>query len=659
MASPLRFSDLELDLLRYQLRCDGRVVKLERIPMELLIFLVEQRGRLITREEIVQRIWGKDVFVDTENAVNTAVRKIRLALKDDPAKPHFLETVPGKGYRFTAEVSVIAAGPAGAPRETNRQPTLPAGEDRYQPATAAAAAVVSPAVPKRTWLADVLAKASRKTWAVIAGIVAAAALVILWQRPTHVRPASKVMLVVLPLDNLSGDEQQDYLADGVTEEIITELGSLDPAHLGVIARTSAMQYKHTAMNTAEIARELGVAYLLEGSIRRSGNNIRITAQLVQSSDQTHVWAKSYDRELNDVLKVERDIAILVAGEIRLALSQQVKERLAAAARLNPEAHDAYLQGLQGWNQRTPEGFKQAIVGFQRSTELDPGYSPAFAGLARVYALAPVIANVPTSEAVPKALDAVDHALRLDDTLADAHSVLGFIKAHYEYDWPSAQREFRRAIELEPNNALAHLFYSNSYLSPAGRHEEAIAEINKAIELDPLSTGLQSFAGRTFLFARRYDLALAQYQKVNQIDPNFSLNHQRLAQLQALQGKCGEAIAEETKARLLVGEDPEEVVGKMDRLRQAWMANGENGYWRRELELLQGTRNPPEAYERPFGRAIIYGHLGELDKAFANLELAYAQRDTHMTTLAVEPHLDPLRSDPRFANLIRRIRIPTK
>src|SRR5262249_28710923 len=249
-------------------------------------------------------------------------------------------------------------------------------------------------------------------------------------------------------------------------------------------------------------------YLLEGSIRRSGNNIRITAQLVQSSDQTHVWAKSYDRELNDVLKVERDIAILVAGEIRLALSQQVKERLAAAARREPEAHDAYLQGLQGWNQRTSEGFKQAIAGFQRSTELDPGYSPAFAGLARVYALAPVIANVPTSEAVPKALDAVDHALRLDDTLADAHSVLGFIKAHYKDAGPSAQGNFRREIELEPNNALAHFFYSNSYLPPAARHEEAIAEINKAIELDPLSTGLQSFAGRTFLFARRYDLALA-------------------------------------------------------------------------------------------------------------------------------------------------------
>jgi TolB-like protein/Tfp pilus assembly protein PilF len=462
------------------------------------------------------------------------------------------------------------------------------------------------------------------------------------------------MLVVLPLENFTGDPQQDYLADGITEEIIAQLGSIDPHHLGVIARTSAMRYKHTQKSAAEISREVGANYLLEGSIRHFGDRIRVTAQLIQSSDQSHLWADSYDRKLSDVLRIESDIASSVASEIRLTLSQQIHQRLASTGPTNIKAHDAYLRGLQGWNLRTRDGFQQAIANFTRATKLDPGYAPAFAGLARVYSLAPIFAGMPAGEAAPKALEAASRALSLDETLADAHCALGFVKAHYEYDWPAAEAEFRRAIELEPNDAYAHLFYSNSYLSPLGRHEEAITEMRKAMDLDPLSPHIQSFAGITFKWARRYDDSLAQFQKVNQTDPNFPLNHERLAQLCAILGRYDQAVAEETKARLLTGEKPQDVLAKMNTLQRELATKGERGYWEEQLQLAREPQNPPESYVRPYGLAIIYAHLSEKVKAFENIETALAERDTQITELAIEPQFDALRSDGHFADLERRI-----
>lgn len=470
---------------------------------------------------------------------------------------------------------------------------------------------------------------------------------------------NKIMMIVLPLENLSGSPQQDYLADGITEELITQLAGLDPKHLGVIARTSSMRFKHTQKTVTDISRELGVAYLLEGSIRCDGDKVRVTAQLIQSSDQTHLWAESYDRELTDILKVESEIAGLVAREIRLTLSEQAHQRLAEATHVNPEAHDAYLRGLQGWNQRSKEGFLQAIENFNRATEVDPEYAAAFSGLARVYSLAPIFTGISPSEAAPKALKAANRALSLDETLADAHVALAFVKGHYQYDWAVAEREFRRAIELEPNNAYAHLFYSNSLLSPFGRHDAAISEIHKAIELDPLSSGIQSFAGRTFVWARRYDDALKQLQKVNHMDPNFAVNHERLAQLFTLLANYNKAIEEETKARLLTGEAPQIVLAKMDRLRRAFTTRGVLGYWEEQLQLLRGEQNPPEANVRAFGLAIVYGHIGEKDKAIANLEIAYTERDTQMTELGVDPQFDPLRSDPRFDDLLRRVGITSR
>ena len=615
----------DIDFGSGEVHKDGRKVQLQEQPFRVLEILLERPGEVVTREQLQERLWSADTYVGFDEGLNTAIRKLRVAFGDSAENPRFIETVSRRGYRFIAPV----------------KPGL----------------ISSPSAPSAIIAARKHRSPSLKTrWIGLAVVVFAVCALTLFLRTVahHKPPHGKITLVVLPLENFTGDSQQDYLADGVTEEIIAQLGSLDPQHLGVIARTSSMRYKHTQKSAAQISSEVGANYLLEGSVRHSGDRIRVTAQLIQSSDQTHLWADSYDRELSDVLRIESDIASSVASEIRLTLSQQIHQRLAAAARTNVEAHDAYLRGLQGWNLRTRDGFQQAITNFTRATELDPSYAPAFAGLARVYSLAPIFAGMPAGEAAPKALEAAGRALTLDETLADAHCALGFVKAHYEYDWPAAEREFRRAIELEPNNAYAHLFYSNSYLSPLGHHEEAIAEMRRAMDLDPLSPHIQSFAGVTFKWARRYDDSLAQFQKVNQIDPKFSLNHERLAQLYAILGRYDEAITEESKARLLAQEKPQDVLAKMNTLKRELVTGGERGYWEEQLQSARDRQNPPEAYVRPYGLAIIYACLGQKPKAFENLENALAERDTQITELAIEPQFDALRSDGRFVDLERRI-----
>ena len=623
--------------LRYQSAAELR--------SDLLIVLLQRPGEIITREELRRRLWQEGTFVEFDGSLNVTLKKLRAAIDDDPNNPRFIETVPRRGYRFIAPVSEI--GGIQVPEQANSASDAGAEADSAQEAAAQPTALPVPArSPMRRWLFGL----------VLPSVLALSLGLVWWRTARHSQRQDKIMLVVLPLENLNADPGEEYLADGITEEIITQLGGLDPRHLGVIARTSAMQYKHTQKSVKDISRELGVAYLLEGSIRRSGNNVRVTAQLIQSSDQTHLWAKSYDRDLSDVLKVEHDLADMAASEIRLTLSEQVHERLAAAVSVNPEAHDAYLRGLQGWDQRSREGFLQAITDFTRATELDASYASAFAGLARVYSLAPIFAGIPPSEAAPKAKDAANRALSLDETLSDAHSALAFVKGHYEYDWVSAEREFKRAIELEPNNPYGHFFYSNSYLSPSGRHQEAIAEMRKAMELDPLSIRIQSFAGRTFTWARRYDEAITQYRKVSQLDPNFTLNHERLAQVCALLERYDDAVEEETKARMLAGEGPERVLASMKMLRQMLSSRGSQGYWEGELRLAQSEQDPPEGYARPYGLAEVYAHLGDKDKAFDNLEIAFTERDTQMDELGVEPHFDPLRSDPRFVDLERRVGI---
>lgn len=626
----IRFEDFELSRGAFELRRKGRAVRLERIPLELLFLLVERRGLLVGREEILERVWGKDVFVDTDNSINTAVRKIRQALGDDPENPRFVQTVPGKGYRFAAKIiteeSTLGAVPA-TPEQKVESPG-PGGKPRAR---------------------------KRALWLGFAALLlAAAGAALLLLRHTGEPASRRAVLVVLPFVNLSGDAQQDYFADGMTEEMITQLGSLDPEHLGVIARTSSMQYKQTKKRASQIARELGVNYLLEGSVRREGNHVRVTAQLIRANDETHLWAADFDRELRDVLRVQSEVALAISSKVELHLGEETRRRLNAAPAVSPEAHEAYLQGLHASEFRTKPGMEQAIAAFQKAVQLDPNYAVAYAALARVYSLAAVPGALSAEESIPRAREAAMRAVSLDDSLAEGHAVLGFIKAHFEFDWAGAEREYRRALELNPNDASAHLFYSNSYLSPLGRHEEAIAEMKKAIELDPFSAPMQSFLGRTYLWARRYEDALNQFKKCADMFPGFAINYERLAHLYTYTGRFEEAIATETKARLLSGEDPKGVLQKEESLRKALEDGGSKGYWKKVLELSQSGENPPEAYRGAYGTAILFVRLGDKQSALEALEKAFDERELAMTEIGVEPALDPLRGDAKFQDLLRRV-----
>lgn len=619
--STYHFGSFEFDPKTGELRKQGMRIRLEGQPVVILTMLLERPGELVTREELQKTLWPTDTFVDFEQSLNAAIRRLRLALDDSAESPRYVETLARRGYRWVAPVG---SAPAALTADTAISGSEAMGRWR-----------------RAGWLALAVSTT-------LAAIFVASSLLRSRSNP------GKVMLAVLPFQNLSDQAEQEYFVDGLTEEMITQLGGLDPQRLGVIARTSAMQYKGSQKDAAQVARELNVSYLLEGSVRRQGQRIRVTAKLIKASDQTHLWADSYDCELSDILKLQSEVARVVASKIRLRLTHQTQQHLSDAATVNVIAHEAYLQGQQAWNLRSKEGTRRGIEEFQRAVEIDPNYAAAYAGLARAYALSPVYRLLSELEAMPKARDAAARAIALDDSLAESHSMMGFVRAHYEYDWLAAEREFQWALKLNPSDPYAHLFFSNSCLSPLGRHDEAIAEMKKAIELDPFSSRVHSFLGRTYIWARRYDDALTHLQKTTQMFPSFAIDHQRLAHLYSYRGEFDKAITEETQTRILAGEDPRSVVKLEDALRKAFASRGPQGYWEKLLELSGRSENPPEAYTTRDGLAILYARLGEKERALQALEQAYKERQIHMTEIGVEPAFDIVRSEPRFQDLLHKM-----
>jgi TolB-like protein/DNA-binding winged helix-turn-helix (wHTH) protein/Tfp pilus assembly protein PilF len=652
------FGEFELDAAAFELQRSGERVRVERIPMELLLLLVSRHGELVSREEIVGKLWGNEIFIDTNTAINVAIRKVRQALDDNFENPAYILTVPAKGYRF---IGFISANPSRPPNEDpyhvasgvrnpdNEGPFQIDAVDRL-PATSEQA---TPAVGRRT--DPVRSKSAIRAWLIwmsavlILGIAVAAVL-----RSRHPVPAGKLMFVVLPFENLTGDPAQEYIADGMTEEMITQMGGLDPERIGVIARTSAMHFKGTQKTTAEIAYELGVGYLLEGSVRHVGDRVRVTAQLIQATDQTHLWAADYDSDLSDLLKLESDIAGAIASQVQVKLD--ASSRMRFARQVLPEAQAAYLRGLEDWNLRTGSSIADAISEFQRAIAADPKYALPYAALARCYAIGPVYGAGNPVETMPRAREFSAQALQLDPDLAEAHSVLAIVAAHYDYDWPTAEHEFLTALRLNPSDSYAHLFYSNSFLSPHGRHKEAIDEMQKAIALDPLSPPLQAFLIRTYVWARRYGDARSQFEKTNEVAPNFAVLHERAAHLFASSGDFRAAIEEDARARILSGEQAEKVIASRNLQLKAFEHGGSQSYWQMQLDLRQQRPSPPEAYVTPFGLAVIYARLGRKDLAIGALEQAFDRRDVQLTEVNIEPAFDELRSDPRFRVLLRRVHL---
>jgi len=615
---PLRFGEsFELDPGAYQLRRSGQTLRLERIPMEILLLLTQHRGQLVTREQIVERIWGKNANLDVDNSINGAIRKIRQVLKDDSEHPRFIQTVTGRGYRFMAPVRDAEPSKTAAP--------------------AVSEAIATPS-RARAWLAPASA---------LLLLVVAAALAVIVSRSRPVPSEERAMVAVLPFENLTGDAGQEYFSDGLTEEMITQLGERDPEHLGVIARTSVMHYKNDRPPLDRIVRELGVQYVLEGSVRRDVNQVRVTAQLFRATDQTQLWARQYDREPAALLTLQGEIAQAIANEIQSSLGRPTVALRGDSAQFTPafEAYDLYLRGEYVLNKRTVPDLEKAVRYFQEAVATDSNYARAYAALADAYSLLAGYSGGPPQALYAKAHVAASRALDLDPSLPEAHTALALIVQNSDLDWQTAGQEFRRAIELNPNYATAHHWYAE-HLMWRGRFDEALRESERARQLDPLSLIIAADNGAILFFSRQYDRAIEKWRSVLQLEPDFPRAH-LIEAAYVWKGMFAEALADLESQR--------------SRLSPAvyWSAiTGLYGYAGRAAdaraalhELLQSIRRRPVAAVYIAG---AYAGLGDKDSTMAWLERAYAEHPSELTSLRVDPAWDLVRSEPRFQRLLERV-----
>lgn len=460
------------------------------------------------------------------------------------------------------------------------------------------------------------------------------------------REASKIQAIaVLPLENLSGDPSQDYFADGMTETLITSLAKIRA--LRVISRTSAMQYKGVRKSLPQIARQLNVDAVIEGSVLREGGRVRITTQLIHAATDQHLWAESYERDFRDILSLQSEIARQVANEVKILLTPEEQARLGNARPVNATAHESYLKGRYHWNKRSEESAKKALSHFQQALDVDPTYAQGYAGLADCYVILGYYNALPPLEAYPKAKAAAMKALELDSSMAEPHATLGVIKRDFEWDWRGAEQEFLRSIELNPGYAEAHHWHGTLH-SMLGHHADALAEKTRALSLDPLSVVVRTDLARMLYFWRDYDKSLEQYRAVLEMDPNFSPAHLWLAHVYEQKEMFDQAIAELEAGVRLAAESP----FSLTRLAHGHAVAGRPDDATRVLQKVQGFSK--EKYVSPYDIAIVHVGLGENDQAFTWLDRAFEERSLWLGYLNVEPQLDPLRSDPRFHDLRRRI-----
>jgi len=630
------FGQFRMDPARKILLRDGEPVTLTSKAFEMLQVLIERRDKVISKDELMKALWP-DSFVEESN-LTQHISVLRKALGETPQDHRYILTFPGRGYRFAESVRFVS-GHALNPDEEVLSLSPEHVVEQKAPS------------PSRPGSSKGLA------WAGVAVIALAVSVVAGWwlhtARGTRRAGAPtdsghRTMLAVLPFQNLSNDPAQEYFSDGLTEETITDLGELNPEKLGVIARTSAMAYKHSGKTIAQIGQELGADYILEGSVRREGGTARVSAQLIRVNDQTHLWAHNYEREVTGLLALQSELGTAIAQQVQIELEPERETRLTRKHVPSAESYEAYLQGLYFLNKRTYDDENKSVEFFEQSTKKDPGFAPAYAQLANAYLALSIFSP---GHFCPLAASAAKRAMELDDDLAEAHAALGAEKADFEFDWQASDRELRRAIELNPNSALAHSFLANYYFAPLGKSEQSIAEMKKALELDPLSPIFNSYLGLDYFYARHYDEALIQYKKTLALYPDFHITHYWLAWLYSQRGQFQDAIAEITKARLLEGGERAKLAaaGKTA-LTDAYAANGPKGFW---LQIQKAN----EKTGRNFGEFDIpqvYARLGEKDLALEWLGRNYEARTNFTTYMNVDPAYDSMRSDPRFENLARRI-----
>jgi TolB-like protein/DNA-binding winged helix-turn-helix (wHTH) protein/Tfp pilus assembly protein PilF len=635
--SVVRFGTFEVALQSGELRKAGVKIRVQQQPMKLLEILLERPGEVITREELRSRVWANESFGDFDQAVNIAIAKLRSALGDSAENPRYIETLPKRGYRFIADVAVVDTdalikkpGPAaGDPRDAEP-------EHRFQ------AAGLGVATKPRLWpthriifvLALLLILAIPAVWRFRSGA----------RSPTVIRS-----LAVLPLENLSGEASQDYFADGMTDELITDLAQIRA--LRVISRTSVMMYKGVRKPLPEIARELNVDAVVEGTVLRSGDQVRITAQLIQATADRHLWAESYEGNLRDTLALQKKVATKIAEQIRIEVTPQEQAALRSVKAINPDAYENYLKGRFFWNKRSADGLKKAIDYFNQAIAEDPNYAAAYSGLADAYALSGdwQYAVMTPKEAMPRAKAAAMKALELDDNLGEAHASLAFCLDGFDWNFEAADREFRRAIELNPGYATAHHWYS-WHLSLLGRNSEAIAEMRKAENLDPLSLIINADLAELLLIAHFPDESIDQSRKTIEMDPHFAFAHNQLAQAYLEKHMFSEAIAELQTAIQISGESATFSAN----LARAYAATNRKAEAVWLLNDLKKRSTPTN--EHATAIAMIYTALDDKDQAMASLERGYEERFN--PGILLRPCFDPLRSDPRFQNLVRRVGLPS-
>jgi TolB-like protein/DNA-binding winged helix-turn-helix (wHTH) protein/Flp pilus assembly protein TadD len=629
------FGVFELDLRAGELRKRGLRVRLQQQPFQVLAMLLEHPGQVVGREELQKKLWPADTFVDFDHGLNKAINKIRAALGDSAESPRFVETVARRGYRFLADVRLADAASVRRPA-LETQP-YPAAEARDRQDLAGTLALLTHLLPPRVWKISTF---------VLVGLLASLAA---WTLHTGNRPSPVIRsLAVLPLESLSSDASQDYFADGMTDELISDLGQISA--LRVISRTSMMAYKHTRKSLPQIARELNVDAVVEGTVLRSGDQIRITAQLIEGAADRHVWSQSYQGGLRDTLALQNDVARAIADQIRINVNPHEQAALSNVTIVNPVAYESYLKGRYFWNKRTADGLKVALAYFNEAIDEDSKYARAYAGLADTYALLGdwQYAVMTPKDALPRAKAAAIKALELDNALGEAHNSLAFCLDGFDWDFDSAGKEFRRAIELNPGYATAHHWYA-WHLALLRRYDEAIVEMRKAENLDPLSLIINADLAELLALAHSYDESIQQSRKTIEMDPNFGLAHNHLGQAYLQKHMNDEAVAELQEAVKLSGRSPTCIAN----LARAYAASGNRS---EAVKLLNDLKKRSSAsYSHGSEIAVIYASLGDSDQALKWLEKGYEERFNPGVLL--RPGFDPLRLDPRFADLVRRVGLP--
>lgn len=607
----VRFGVYEVDPQTGELRKSGDRVSLRPQASKILVMLVDRPGELVTREEIKERIWGSTTFVDFENGLNFSIRQIRAALHDDAHTPRYVETLPRRGYRFIA--------PVDAGQSENREAPSSSPGKRISWAGVSIAAVV------------------------LAAIAGTVELTYPGGWRSRLRGATPISTIaVLPLQNLSGDASQEYFADGMTEALTTDLAQME--NLQVISRTSTMRYKETHESLPDIARELKTDAIVEGSVQRTGNQVRITVQLVRAATDKDVWAQTYNRDIKDILSLQDEIASSIAQEIdtRVGGPRAVLEPVRTT--VSPKAYETYLRANYYFDQFQ---LQKSIDFYSEAIKLDPNYAPTYAHMAQAYFFLGFFGWLPPREAWGKLKDAATLAVQKDDRLAQAHGALALGKLHYDWDFKGAEAEFKRALELDPNDADIHHQYAH-YLMAMGRIAESEAETQRSLKLDPVDDGLISCLCWHSYAAHDYEQTLIMARKALVSQPNNFWEHTILGWTLEQKGMPDEAIPEFQKAAAASGDMPMFVAA----LGQAYAMAGKRQEAEKILQAL--SVKAKTVYVSPFDIATIYAALGEKDEAFIWLDKAVDERSTFLPYAKWEQRLDPLRSDPRFKNLLHRI-----